>query len=73
MSAYNLEEILKYKTPYVGDNSKVSTIVNTLPVPDNYFKQQYISMVTDKKPYKLNVYYEPKKIISYQGVANCKS
>ncbi|MBZ9685453.1 M56 family metallopeptidase [Clostridium estertheticum] len=63
MSTYNLEEISKYKTPFVGDNSKVSAIVNNLPVPDSYFKQQYISMVTDKQPYKLNVYYEPKENI----------
>lgn len=63
MSTYNLEEISKYKTPYVGDNSKVSAIVNNIPVPDSYFKQQYISMVTDKKPYTLNVYYEPKENI----------
>ncbi len=66
MSTYNLAEISKYKTPYVGDNSKVSAIVNNLPVPDNYFKQQYISMVTDKQPYKLNVYYEPKENVVRQ-------
>jgi len=62
---YNLTEISKYKTPYVGDNSKVSAIANQLPVPDNYFKQQYISMVTEKKPYKLNVFYEAKKGASH--------
>jgi len=63
-STYNVQEIAKYKTPYVGDNSKVVALVNNLPVPDSYFKQQYISMVTDKKPYSLNVYYEPKENIA---------
>jgi len=61
MPLYNLKEISKYKTPYVGDNGKVSAIVNNLPVPNGYFVQQYISMITDKTPYNLNVYYEPKE------------
>jgi len=56
---YDLVDISKYKTPYVGDNSKVSAIVGKLPVADKYFKQQYISMKTSEKPYSLTVYYEP--------------
>ncbi len=67
MITYNLDEIAKYKTLYVGDNSKVSAIVDHLPVPDNYFKQQYISMGTDNRPYKLNVFYEGKKGASHIG------
>jgi beta-lactamase regulating signal transducer with metallopeptidase domain len=58
--AYNLAKIAKHKTPYLGNNSKVSNIVGQLPVPDNYFKQQYISMVTDGTN-KLNVFYEAKE------------
>ncbi|MGK0468418.1 M56 family metallopeptidase [Clostridium sp.] len=65
MPAYDLIGISKYKTPYLGDNSKVSIIVNALPEPYTYFKQQYISMVTEKKPYKLNVFYEAKKYASH--------
>ncbi|MFT5873299.1 MAG: beta-lactamase regulating signal transducer with metallopeptidase domain [Clostridium sp.] len=65
MPAYDLTGISKYKTPYLGDSSKVSVIVNALPVPDSYFKQQYISMLTEKKPYKLNVFYEAKKDASH--------
>jgi len=61
INAASLDEIIKYKTAYIGDNSKVSSIVNNIPVPDNYFKQQYISMTTDKQPYKLNVFYEAKE------------
>lgn len=59
MPVYDLAKISKYKTPYIGDNSKVLSIVGNLPVPEKlYFKQQYISMKTDNKPYRLNVYYE---------------
>jgi beta-lactamase regulating signal transducer with metallopeptidase domain len=64
--AYNLAEIAKYKTPYLGDNSKVSAIVGQLPEPDNYFKQQYISMITDGTN-KLNVFYEAKEGASHSN------
>ncbi|MGH4139058.1 M56 family metallopeptidase [Clostridium sp.] len=65
MPSYDLIGISKYKTQYLGDNSKVSVIVNALPVPYNYFKQQFISMVTENKPYKLNVFYEARKDASH--------
>lgn len=64
---YNLTEISKYKTPHVGDSSKVSNMVRHLPVPDNYFKQQYISLLTGNKPYGLNVFYEAKKGASHSS------
>lgn len=67
MLTYNLAEISKYKTPYVGDNSKVSAIVSHLPVPERYFKQQYISMETSEKPYSLTVYYEAATGAEYEG------
>lgn len=66
-STYNLAEISRYKTPYVGDNGKVSAIVSHLPVPDNYFNQKYISMRTSEKPYNLTVYYEAGSDIEYKG------
>lgn len=58
MVTYDLTEIEKYKTPYIGDSSKVGSIARLLPSPANYFKQQYISMETSAKPYKLTVFYE---------------
>lgn len=64
---YDLVEISKYRTPYVGDSSKVSNIVRHLPVPDNYFKQQYISLITANKPYGLNVFYEGKEGASHSS------
>lgn len=67
MLIYNLPEISKYKTPYVGDNSKVSGIASNLPVPSKYFKQQYISMETSDKPYGLTIYYEAASDDKNQG------
>lgn len=61
MLTYDLSEISKYKTPYVGDHTKVLGIAGSLPVPDKDFKQQYISMITSSKPYKVNIYYEVKQ------------
>jgi beta-lactamase regulating signal transducer with metallopeptidase domain len=67
MISYNLEEIYKYKTPYIGNNSKVSAIVSNVPAPSKDFNQKYISLETKNKPYKLNVYYEAKKDSLYSG------
>lgn len=64
---YNLKEIAKYKTPYVGDAGKVSAIARQLPVPNRYFKQQYISMKTKEKPYNLTIYYEAASDTKYEG------
>jgi len=65
--SYDLTEIAKYKTPYVGDNSKVAAIASLLPVPDNSFIQRYISMETSQKPYRLTVYYELATAAKYAG------
>jgi hypothetical protein len=66
-AAYDLTEIEKYKTPYIGNHSKVLAIVGRLPVPDNSFRQQYISMKTSSTPYKLTVYYESVSENGYSG------
>lgn len=66
MLTYNLAEISKYKTPFVGDNSKVSAIAGSLPVPDRYFEQRFISMKTAAEPYKLTIYYEAFTDIEYE-------
>ena len=68
MTNYNLEEISKHKTPYIGNSSKVSALVRHLPVSDPYFKQQYISLQTAQTPYGLTVYYEPASDADYEGV-----
>ncbi|SDI17103.1 M56 family metallopeptidase [Desulfosporosinus hippei] len=58
ITTYDLAKISRHKTPYVGDNSKVGAIAASLPIPDNYFIQRYISMETSEKPYGLTIYYE---------------
>ena len=64
---YDLAEISKYKTPYLGHHTKVLSLVSWLPVPDNYFKQQFISMETKQKPYGLTIFYEPASASGYEG------
>ena len=55
---FDLEEIAKHKTPYVGDNSKVASLAGSLPAPLRNYKQQFIS-IKSEKPYGLTIYYEP--------------
>lgn len=59
MLTYDLYRISKFKTKYVGDAGKVSQLANNLPSPHKKFYKRYISLVTDKKPYGLTVFYEP--------------
>lgn len=58
MPIYDLAAIEKYKTSYIGNHTRVGNIISLLPLPDSNFRQQYMSMVTSSKPYKLTVYYE---------------
>lgn len=66
MPYYDLAEISKYKTPYVGDHTKVGSIASLLPVPDKNFKQQYISLETSQRPYGLTIYYEAESDTEYK-------
>ncbi|NMB96783.1 MAG: DUF4825 domain-containing protein [Clostridiaceae bacterium] len=66
MVYYDLAEISKYKTPYVGDHAKIGSIASLLPVPDKNFKQQYISLETSQRPYGLTIYYEAASDIEYK-------
>lgn len=67
MLTYDLKEISKYRTPYVGNHVKVSHIAYNLPTPDSYFKQQYTSLETSNKPYGIKIYYEPASNKEYNG------
>lgn len=51
------EKIYKYRIPYVGDNSKVLNIINSLPVPETLHHRK-IQLFTDKKPYGIQITYE---------------
>jgi len=57
---YNLTEIIKYKTPYVGESSKVNQLAGHLPSLYEGFNQRFTSIKTSDKPYILTIYYEPK-------------
>ncbi|WP_407270309.1 M56 family metallopeptidase [Radiobacillus sp. PE A8.2] len=67
MLTYDLDEIAKHQTPYIGNASKVSALAGAIPVADNNFMQHFISMDTDAKPYRLTVYYEPVSDTGYKG------
>ncbi len=67
MLTYDLTDIAKYKTPYVGNHSKDGQISSRLPLIDKYFKQQYISLETKERPYGLTVYYEAASDNDYPG------
>ena len=46
-------------TPYVGNVSAVSEIVQALPIPQDGWRQRFMSIGDDCTPYALTVYYEP--------------
>jgi beta-lactamase regulating signal transducer with metallopeptidase domain len=64
---YNLSEIAKYKTAYVGNNSKDLALVGNLPSPEPFFIQHYISLKTMEEPYGLTAYYEAAGEAEYPG------
>lgn len=53
-----IDNILEYKTPYIGDSSKMSHLAGYLPVPQEGLIQRYISIESSNRPYGLTVYYE---------------
>lgn len=69
---YNLEEMVKYRTSYVGDNNKVSRLVDLLPLPAENYNQYYISIDTNKEPYTLIVYYEYNNLVQDDIILNDK-
>lgn len=54
-SIYNAESLYKYKTPYVGDNSKVVHLIDNLPYAN--FREK-VSLQTQAIPYGVTVYYD---------------
>lgn len=51
---YNLQELLKYKTDYVGDNVKVVQLIDRLTYAHS---RQEVSLQTEKQPYGISVKY----------------
>lgn len=69
-SIYPLESIAAYKTPYVGNASKVTHLAGRLPVPHQNYKQQYTALQTSAEPFGLTLYYEPAYNASAGPVGN---
>lgn len=67
LASYNLVEISQFRTPYIGNHMKVGGVAGRLPVPDQRFVQQYISLETSKRPYGLTIYHEFPAGTSYDG------
>lgn len=53
-----LNNLTENRTPYVGDNVKVSALVNALPVPSTLNFKGDISLQTREKPYSVRFEYE---------------
>ncbi|MFZ5643689.1 MAG: DUF4825 domain-containing protein [Bacillota bacterium] len=54
-STYDAQTLLKYKTAYVGDNSKVVNLINDLPYAN---LRREVSLQTDNTPYGITVNYD---------------
>lgn len=54
-TGYNAETLLKYKTAYVGDNSKVVNLINNLPYAE---LRREVSLQTKSTPYGVTVNYD---------------
>ncbi len=62
--SFSMEKLKSLKTPYVGNHGKVGAVVNELPVPGSGYVQRYLGLKTEKEPYGVIVYYEPKEELS---------
>ena len=51
--------LYSYKTEYVGDNSKVSSIAGSIKYPEG-FSESSIKIQSEKEPYTLDVYLDCK-------------
>lgn len=54
-NTYNADTLFKYKTAYVGDNSKVANLINNLPYASS---RREISLQTQTAPYGITVNYD---------------
>ena len=52
-----VQKIYQYRTPYLGDNSKVVNITDRLPVPKTLTRTQ-VQLFTSKSPYTVEVTYQ---------------
>ena len=55
-SGYMVKTLMDYKTPYVGNNSKVAALIDAMPIPDG-IKRDSIELQTKKQPYGITINY----------------
>ena len=60
-SAYSLETILVYRSPYMGDNSNIINLFNSLPNAEKFGKQFELFPDT----HSVKVYYTPHAELSH--------
>ncbi|MDD4402930.1 MAG: DUF4825 domain-containing protein, partial [Desulfitobacteriaceae bacterium] len=56
-AAYKLDLLMKYKTQYVGDNSKVVALIDTLPLPQGITRST-VELRTSETPYGMTIHYD---------------
>lgn len=62
---HSLAKLYQYKTPYIGDNSKVGAIVGELPLPEGVTLDK-IELQTTEEPYRLTVDYTVQDRIAFR-------
>jgi hypothetical protein len=53
---YDVKTLMKNKTPYIGNNSKVAAIINALPLPEGVTRKS-IQLSTSQIPYGVTIEY----------------
>jgi hypothetical protein len=54
--AYDVQTLIKNKTPYIGNNSKVAALINALPLPEGVTRNS-IQLNTSQIPYGVTIEY----------------
>jgi beta-lactamase regulating signal transducer with metallopeptidase domain len=55
-AAYNIDVLLKNKTPYIGDNSRVVALIDALPLPRGITRGM-VELATAEPPYGVTINY----------------
>lgn len=55
-AAYDVEALMKNKTPYIGNNSKVAALITALPLPEGV-NRNAIQLSTSQIPYGITIEY----------------
>lgn len=56
-TAYNINSLMKNKTPYIGNNSKVVALIDALPLPKG-ISRDTVELTTAEPPYGVTIHYK---------------